>query len=59
MTNYSYLEIYITLANIEKMPRSILVKYSDFINKFLKKLTVKLYERLNINKYSINLEKDK
>lgn len=44
-------------ANYQKVV--ILVKYLDFINIFLKKLTIKLFEQLNIKKYAINLKLDK
>lgn len=46
----------ITLLVTKKV--SILVKYLDFVNLFLKKLVAKLFKYSEINKYSINLELD-
>ena len=37
----------------------ILVKYFDFTNIFLKKSAMKLFKYLDINKYTINLEKSR
>ena len=49
----------IIFLNIEKILKSILTKNLNFINIFFKKLTIELFERLNINKYTINLVIDK
>ena len=59
MIIYAALKTQILLLNIKKVPRSILAKYSNFTNIFLKKLVAKLLKYLRINKYAINLELDK
>lgn len=38
---------------------TILARYSNFANVFIKKLAAKLLKHFDINKYSINLESDK
>lgn len=55
--------IYLTskaqIASVIAEKVTILAKYLDFLNVFLKKLAVKLSKRFNINKQLINLELNK
>ena len=54
---YHILETQIVLPDIKKVPKAVLVRYSDFINMFLKNLTMELAKPLNINKYNISSKK--
>lgn len=38
---------------------TVLTKYINFVNVFLKKLAIKLIKHFNINKYEINLKLNK
>ena len=51
------LKTQIVLSLTKKM--TILVKYLDFVDIFLKKLTTKLPKYLSINKYTSKLKKSK
>lgn len=55
----TYLSTIITVYLIQKISKSVLAKYANYIDFFSKKLVKKLSKYLNINKYSINLEFDK
>ena len=46
----------IGFLNIEKTFKIIFAKYLDFINMFLKEITIKLFKYLNIKKYAISLK---
>lgn len=54
---YSTWQTQIALLFIKKF--LILNKYFDFVNIFLKKSTTKLLKYLKINKYTINLKRNK
>ena len=45
--------------NIEKILKSILFKYLNLTNIFLKNFAIILYKYIDINKYTINLKKVK
>lgn len=49
----------ISFLNMKKSFKSILAKYINYANIFLKKLAIKLSKYFNINKYLINLKPDK
>ena len=52
-------KIKMALLNMKKILNSILAIYLDFVDIFLKELATKLGKRLEINKYTINLEENK
>ena len=56
---YSFWKAEIIFLSIKKEFKSILVKYSDFINIFLIKFVTKLFKYLTINTYNFNLKIDK
>ena len=59
MIIYPTKKTWIILLNIEKVFKSILLEYWDFINIFSKKSAAKLPKHLSINKYTLDLKKDK
>ena len=50
MIIYLAQKFYIISINIQKILKNILAKYLHFVDRFLKKLAIKLPEYLNINK---------
>lgn len=51
--------VQIIFLNIKKASESILVKYANYLNIFLKQLAIELPEYFDINKTLVNLKLDK
>ena len=56
---YIVRKVQIILLSFDEIFKSILAKYLDFANMFLKKLAMQLSKYLSMKKYTIKLEKDK
>ena len=51
---YPAQKVQILLFKIEKVPKSVLIKYLDFVDIFLEELTTELHKHLSINIYIYN-----
>ena len=59
MTIYPLRKAQIAALKQNKAPTKVLNKYSDFANVFSEKKALMLLEQTNLNKYAIELERDK